>query len=74
MRDRGYPVDDFEQQADLVSVDHPDVVSHYRAAHGIAMRDNTSEVSTEDRREAFIHFRALFDQLLGAGAEEHHRV
>ncbi len=74
MRDRGYPVDDFEQQADLISVDHPDVVSHYRTAHRIAVRDNTSDVSTEDRREAFIHFRALFDQLLGVDAEQHHHV
>ena len=74
MRDRGYPVDDFEQRADLVSVDHPDVVHHYRAAHGTAVRDNTSDVSTEDRREAFIHFRALFDQLLGTDVEERHHV
>lgn len=67
MRDRGYPVDDFETQADLVSVDHPEIVSHYRRAHEVAVRNDRDGTTTEDRREAFVHFRALFDNLLGDG-------
>ncbi len=66
MRERGYPVDDFEQRADIVSVDHPDVVQHYRSAHAVHHGDLRS-VSTEDLREALVHYRALFTELIGAG-------
>src|SRR3954469_7858302 len=66
MRDRGYPVaDEFEQRAADVSVDHPEVVEHYRAAHDISGRATTGEASTEDLRQAMVHFRALFVDLLG---------
>jgi len=65
MRDRGYPVDDFAERADLVSVDHPKVVSHYRAAS--ATRQRTDGVSTEDQRVAFVHYRELFSELLDDG-------
>ena len=61
MRERGYPVDDFETQAADVSVDHPTVVEHYRKAHAIHSR---SRASTEDLREAMLHYRALFAELL----------
>lgn len=61
MRERGYPVEDFEQQAADVSVDHPTVVEHYRKAHAIHTR---SRASTEDLREAMLHYRALFAELL----------
>lgn len=64
MRDRGYPVDDFERQADLVSVDHPQVVQHYRAAHEIYDRSTHDDVTTEDQRRAIVHYRALFDELM----------
>jgi hypothetical protein len=64
---RGYPVaGDFEQRAADVSVDHPEVVEHYRAAHGISGRATTGEADTEDLRQAMVHFRALFVELLGA--------
>ena len=67
MRDRGYPTGgDFEQRAADVSVDHPDVVEHYRAAHGISQRATEGGAGTEDLRQAMVHFRALFDELLGA--------
>ena len=67
MRDRGYPVaDEFEQRAADVSVDHPQVVEHYRAAHGISARATAGEATTEDLRQAMVHFRALFVDLLGA--------
>src|SRR3954451_13101183 len=66
MRDRGYPVaDEFEQRAADVSVDHPEVVEHYRAAHGISTRATAGEANTEDLRQAMVHFRALFVELLG---------
>jgi hypothetical protein len=64
MRDRGYPVDDFEQRANDLSVDHPDVISNYRAAHGIARANDRNNASTEDLRTAMVHYRALFDELL----------
>jgi FtsZ-interacting cell division protein ZipA len=70
MRDRGYPVaDEFDQRAADVSVDHPQVVEHYRAAHDISGRATAGEASTEDLRQAMVHFRALFVELLGADDE-----
>jgi hypothetical protein len=73
MRDRGYPVaSEFEQRAADVSVDHPDVIEHYRAAHGISQRATGGQASTEDLRQAMVHFRALFAELLGA--QERHRT
>jgi hypothetical protein len=67
MQARGYPVGDFEQGAADVSVDHPGVVEHYRAAHAIALRTDRGDADTgdtEDLRQAFVHYRALFDDLL----------
>jgi len=61
---RGYPVHDFEQQADDISVHYPTVVENYRAAHAISQSSTRGEASTEDLRTAMIHFRALFDELL----------
>jgi len=68
MRDRGYPMDDFEQRSADVSVDYPDVVSDYRAAHTIALANANGQATTEDLRQAMIHYRALFDQLVESGA------
>jgi hypothetical protein len=64
MQARGYPVGDFEQRAADVSVDHPQVVSNYRAAHAIAVSHSRASASTEDLRQAMVHFRALFTDLL----------
>ncbi len=64
MRTRGYPVSDFEQSAGDISVDHPEVVKHYRAGHDIAVRHERGEASTEELRQAMIHYRALFDELV----------
>jgi hypothetical protein len=64
MRDRGYPIDDFEQRAADISVDHPQVVDDYRAAHAIAAANERSEASTEDLRQALVHYRSLFEELL----------
>ena len=64
MRERGYPVDDFETRSELVSVDHPDVVENYRTAHGIAARTIEGRTTTEDLRQAVISYRALFEEML----------
>ena len=64
MQARGYPIADFEQQAADISVDHPIVVENYRAAHDIALRHGRGEASTEDLRNAMVHYRALFQELL----------
>jgi hypothetical protein len=61
---RGYPMGDFQQRSADVSVDHPHVVEEYRAAHTIAERHATGGVETEDLRQAMVHYRALFDDLL----------
>ena len=64
MRDRGYPVDDFEQRAADISVEHPEVVEKYRTANGIARASERGEASTEDLRHSVRHYRALFVELL----------
>ena len=63
---RGYPMADFELRAADISVDHPVVVDNYRAAQRILSRDQRGEADTEELRKAVVHFRALFDELLGA--------
>ena len=64
MRRRGYPVGEFDQRAADISVDHPLVVENYRAAHDIAARLDRGNVATEDLRQAMIHYRTLFEDLL----------
>jgi hypothetical protein len=64
MQSRGYPVGEFEDRAADLSVDHPRVVEHYRAAHAIALRDARNEATTEDLRVALQHYRTLFQNLL----------
>jgi hypothetical protein len=64
MRERGYPMDDFDQRAADVSVDHPGVVGDYRAAHDISTRSANGRTDTEDLRQAMVHYRALFEELL----------
>ena len=66
MRDRGYPVDDFDTRAADLSVDHPDVVENYRAGHGIAVAHERGKAGTEELRKAVMHYRALFDELVEA--------
>lgn len=75
MRDRGYPVDeDFEQQAAVVSVDHPHVVDNYRAAHAVHRANEQGQAGTDDLREAFVHYRSLFAELLDADGDEREEV
>jgi hypothetical protein len=64
MSTRGYPVGDFEQRAADISVDHPSVLANYRAAHQSALRQTEGQASTEDLRQAMIHYRTLFEELV----------
>jgi len=74
MRERGYPVQDFDQRSADLSVDHPDVISNYRAAHGISVANQRGKASTEDLRTAMVHYRALFTELLEAEPAETSRT
>jgi hypothetical protein len=65
MSARGYPVSDFEQRAADISVDYPLVLANYRAAHGIAGRQTRGQASTEELRQAMLHYRTLFEELVG---------
>ena len=69
MRERGYPIDDFDQRAADISVDHPNVVEHYRAAHVLHLAQEKGDIGTEAQREAFVHYRALFEKLLEKDVE-----
>jgi len=64
MQARGYPVGDFEHRAADISVDHPNVVTNYRAARDIALRNRSGKATTEDLRQAMVHYRSLFEELL----------
>ena len=65
MSTRGYPMSDFEQRAADISVDHPLILDNYRAAHQGALRQTRGQANTEDLRQAMIHFRTLFEELVG---------
>jgi hypothetical protein len=64
MVSRGYPLEDFERRAEDLSVDHAEVVQNYRAGHRLASSSREGKASTEDLRQAMVHYRALFDDLL----------
>jgi FtsZ-interacting cell division protein ZipA len=70
MTTRGYPMADFEQRAADVSVDHPHLVENYRAGHALAVRSHGGQAGTEDLRQAMVHYRALFEELLGVPTKE----
>jgi type VI protein secretion system component VasK len=70
MRDRGYPVDDFEQRSADVSVDHPRVVENYRQGHRLANAAARGDGTTEDLRQAMRHYRALFEELVDETAAD----
>jgi hypothetical protein len=69
MRLRGYPMAEFEQRAADLSVDYPRLVQDYRAARAIADRNDRSEADTEDLRQALVHYRSLFEELLEVGED-----
>jgi hypothetical protein len=68
MNARGYPMADFDQRADDLSVDYPGVVQNYRSARDIFVRHSSGRASTEDLRQAMVYYRSLFDELLGTPA------
>jgi hypothetical protein len=70
MAERGYPVEDFEQRAADISVDHPQVVENYRKGHRLAQASADGGDSTEDLRQAMQHYRALFEELVEPAADQ----
>lgn len=66
MSARGYPVSDFDQRSADISVDHPLVIENYRVAHRIALQQAQGQASTEELRQAMIHYRTLFEELVAA--------
>ncbi len=69
MRERGYPVDEFDRRADDISVDHPEVAQYYREAHQVAVARTRDEADTEDLRQAVTAYRRLVVVLLDDDAE-----
>jgi hypothetical protein len=67
MQERGYPVGDFEQMSRDLSVDHAQVMSEYRSAHEISQLNDDGQATTEQLRQAMVHYRSLFADLLDAG-------
>ena len=70
MKTRGYPMADFERRYEDLTVDHGEVARHYRDGHGIALRHERGQASTEEMRQAMIHFEALFDDLVNEVAHD----
>ncbi|WP_214317391.1 hypothetical protein [Nonomuraea sediminis] len=64
MSERGYPTENFEQKLSDLSVGHAETLDHYRKAHEISGHAARKEASTEDLRQAMVHYRVLFDELL----------
>jgi hypothetical protein len=69
---RGYPLGDFDRRVEDISVDHADVVMNYRAAHDIALQQSRGAASTEDLRQAMVHYRVLFREMLETDEAEPH--
>jgi FtsZ-interacting cell division protein ZipA len=70
MNDRGYPVEDFDERAELIAADHPQVVAQYRAAHSARQAHHGQASSdTEELRQAFVYYRSLFDELVQGSQE-----
>jgi hypothetical protein len=70
MLTRGYPMADFEQHAAHLSVEHPGVVEHYRAGHAMIDAQAAGTASTEDLRQAMLHYGSLFQELVGSGGTD----
>jgi hypothetical protein len=74
MHEEGYPTGRFNEEIELLSVHHPATVQHYRAAHRLAEERERGQGATEDLRQAVIHYRALFEDLLKLGAPREGRA
>lgn len=64
MRERGYPTENFDQELADLSVEHASTLDHFRAAHGLSEKAASGQASTEELRQALVHYRALFEELL----------
>jgi hypothetical protein len=71
MAERGYPTGEFDQQVADLSVDHASLLDHYREAHDIHQLNEQGEATTEQLRQALVHYRALFADLLGTEPVRH---
>lgn len=69
--ERGYPTSDYDDQLAHLSVEHARTLTHYRDAHEIHLRNERGEASTEQLRQAVVHYRALFADLLGTDPVRH---
>lgn len=76
MRERGYPVEDFDSRSELIATDHPEVVQHYRSAHDALRRhhEEGETATTEELRRAMVHYRELVLLLVEDGSEPKHRA
>ncbi|WP_232662276.1 hypothetical protein [Pseudonocardia sp. TRM90224] len=74
MRTRGYPVDDFDRRAEDISVEHPDVVQHYRDASRVRTASESGEIDTEQQRQAVTSYRSLVHALLGDARPQEDRM
>lgn len=74
MRDRGYPVEGFEDRVSMLSVEHGRTLDHYHRAHEISERAAHKEAGTEELRQAMVHYRALFEDLLAVPDEQRSSV
>jgi hypothetical protein len=70
MTARGYPMADFDRRYEDLTVDHGEVARHYRDGHDIVLRHGRDQSTTEDLRQAMIHFEALFDDLVNEVPED----
>lgn len=69
MGERGYPTEDYQQQVTDLSVEHASTLDHYRSAHDIKSRHDQDQVPTEELRQAMVHYRSLFEDLLDANVD-----
>ncbi len=74
MKAKGYPVEDFEQRVADISVDYPELVTDYRGMHFIAIKESKEKVSTEEMRQAMVHGRALFENLMKQASKEEEEI
>ena len=74
MAERGYPTENYDSMLADLSVEHAGTLQHYREAHAISRRNTAGEASTEDLRQALVHYRALFGDLLGTASTDSESV
>lgn len=67
--ERGYPTGDYDDQVANLSVEHARTLGHYRDAHEINLANGRGEATTEQLRQAVVHYRELFSDLLGTPRE-----